>query len=86
MARPRGVNRAWHSIFLSLLIKMAGLGPPAPSGRGPRSHISLVSSQPSLSNQNHFCSEAGLYLEKTEQVQLTFRREILLQMESGLTF
>lgn len=76
------------TIFFSLPLNMVGLRPLVPLWWSPESHISLANSQPSLYNQNHFCSEAGFYLKETEQVQLAFRKGILLQRggEGGLTF
>ena len=61
-----GASTERSTIFFSLLIDRVGLRPPAPLWWSPTPRISLAKSQPSLYNQNHFCSEAGLYLEKTE--------------------
>lgn len=61
-----GASTERSTIFFSLLINRVGLRPPAPLWWSPTPRISLAKSQPSFYNQNHFCSEAGLYLEKTE--------------------
>lgn len=67
-------GQEWHyprastenPIFFSSPINSVGLRPPAPLRWSPKSHISLVNSQPSFYNQTIFCSEASLYLKKTE--------------------